>query len=56
MSKVSPFHSTKPNTRNVYHDNNQCTEGNNIERHYRVDGTANRPRCDHCDRLAAQGK
>lgn len=27
MAKVSPFHSIK---QSVYHDNNSCTEGNNI--------------------------
>jgi hypothetical protein len=31
MAKVSPFHSKKIGDRNVYHDNDRCTEGNNIE-------------------------
>jgi hypothetical protein len=52
MSKVAAFHSAKQNTRNVYHDNNQCTEGNNIEKQYLRQGTAGRPRCEHCNRLA----
>jgi hypothetical protein len=56
MPKVTPFHSKKENTKNVYHDNSACTEGNNIERQYLAAGTANRPRCEHCNRLAAQGK
>ena len=51
MAKVAAFHSVKQNTRNVYHDNNSCTEGNNIETHYRRSGTAGRPRCEHCNRL-----
>src|SRR4051812_34171809 len=38
--RVAPFHSVKLNTRNVYHDNDKCTEGNNIERQYLRAGTA----------------
>ena len=56
MPKVPAFHSCKPNTRNVYHDNSRCTEGNNIETYYKRLGTAGRPRCEHCNRLAAEGK
>lgn len=52
MSKVSPFHSTKPGARSVYHDNDKCTEGNNIERQNLASGTGGRPRCEHCVRLA----
>ena len=50
MAKVAPFHSKLSGTR-VYHDNNKCTEGNNIERHNRVGGTGGKPKCDHCKRL-----
>jgi hypothetical protein len=52
MSKVSPFHSKKPNTKNVYHDDNKCTEGDNIEKQYLAGGTAGRPKCEHCQRLS----
>jgi len=51
MAKVSPFHSVRPNTRNVYHNNDKCTEGNNIETQYKRSGTDGRPLCDHCNRL-----
>lgn len=51
MAKVSPYHSAKPGTR-VHHDNNRCTEGNNIESYNRRPGTGGHPRCDHCKRLA----
>jgi len=51
MAKVPPFHSKKPNTKNVYHDNDKCTEGNNVEKQYLASGTAGRPRCEHCNRL-----
>ncbi len=50
MAKVSPFHSKLSGTR-VFHDNNSCTEGNNIESYNRVPGTGNLPRCEHCERL-----
>jgi hypothetical protein len=50
MAKVSPFHSKLSWTR-VYHDNNVCTEGNNIESYNRVSGTGGRPKCEHCKRL-----
>lgn len=56
MSYKAPWHSTKPNTKNVYHNNNQCTEGNNIEDRYLAQGTDGRPLCEHCDRLNKEGK
>lgn len=52
MAKVAPFHSSK--TKDVYHDCNTCTEGNNIEPQYKTAGTGNLPRCKNCaerDRL-----
>jgi hypothetical protein len=56
MSKVAPFHSVKQYARNVYHDNNKCTEGNNIETRYLRSGTDGRSRCETCNRLAREGK
>jgi hypothetical protein len=56
LTKKSPWHSTKPATRNVHHDNDKCTEGNNIEARYWASGTAGRPKCEHCARLDAEGK
>lgn len=52
MGKVAPFHSKRPNDRNVYHDSDKCTEGNNIESYNRVSGTGGRARCEHCAKLA----
>ena len=52
MGKVAAFHSKRPNDRNVYHDNDRCTEGNNIESYNRVSGTGGRPQCEHCAKLA----
>lgn len=56
MPQTRAWHSTKPNTRNVHHDNTLCTEGNNIERKYFAWGTAGRPKCEHCARLDALGR
>lgn len=50
MAKVAPFHSKKTGTK-VHHDNNSCTEGNNIETVNRKSGTGGLPKCDHCKRL-----
>lgn len=52
MAKVPPIYSKKPNARNVYHDDNQCTERNNIERENIAHGTGGRPKCEHCRRLS----
>ena len=54
--KISPWYSIKIQDRNVYHDNDKCTEGNNIEAKNRRSGTGGRPKCDHCTRLDAAGK
>lgn len=51
MAKVSPFYSAKETDRKVYHDNDKCTEGNNIEKQNVRQGTGGRPRCEHCSRL-----
>jgi hypothetical protein len=56
MSYKSPWHSKKPNTPNVYHNNDKCTEGNNIESYYLAQGTDGRPLCKHCERLNKEGK
>jgi hypothetical protein len=52
MAQVSPWHSSRESDRKVYHNNDKCTEGNNIETRYRTNGTGGRPLCDHCNRLA----
>lgn len=51
MAKVSPFHSKKPGTA-VHHNNNSCTEGNNIESYNKVAGTGGLPLCSHCKSLS----
>ena len=53
--KVNPYHTTTPETaygqRNVYHDNNQCSDGKRILAANRVSGTGGRPKCDECKTL-----
>lgn len=54
MAKVDPFYSANPNlapNKKVYHDDNKCTEGNNIESYYKKSGIDNRPKCNHCRAL-----
>lgn len=55
MARVAAFHSTLPGT-NVHHNNNRCTEGNNIESRNRRSGTGGHPLCSHCARLNREGK
>ena len=50
MTRVTPFRSKLPGTKK-HHNNNRCTEGNNIERHNRVSGTGGLPLCDRCKQL-----
>jgi hypothetical protein len=45
MALVSPSHSV---TSHVHHNNNQCTERNNIEPRNWRPGTGNKPLCSHC--------
>ncbi len=49
MSVVAPWHSSKDSK--VYHDNDECTEGNNIETKYRLPGKGNRKLCKKCEEL-----
>ena len=57
MSKVPPIYSAKPYAPQVYHDNNRCTERNNIEKENVRSGTggSGRKLCDHCADLNRRG-
>ena len=48
MAKVAPFHSKLDSDPKVYHDDDKCSEGNNIDPGNRRPGTDNRPRCKNC--------
>ncbi len=50
MRTIFPWHSTLPGIA-VYHNNTDCTEGNNIESRNRASGTGGKHLCDHCKRL-----
>jgi hypothetical protein len=46
--KVNPYYSIKDF---VHHNDNRCTEGNNIERENLRSGTGGKPLCNHCRNL-----
>lgn len=54
MSHAPPIHSAKPGT-SVHHNNNRCTERNNIETHNVRQGTGGLPLCQRCADLNRQG-
>jgi hypothetical protein len=53
--KVNPVHSKISGTR-VFHNNNKCTERNNIERKNIKPGTGGLKLCNHCKRLNSISK
>jgi hypothetical protein len=55
MPRTNPWHSTRAGE-TVYHNNTNCTEGNNIERYYIASGTGGKALCTHCARLNAAGR
>ena len=55
MPKTSPWYSTRPGE-TVYHNNTECTEGNNIEHRYIKPGAGGRKLCKDCERLNKAGK
>lgn len=50
MAKVPAFHSARQGT-DRHHNDNKCTEGNNIEAHNRKSGTGGHPLCKNCKDL-----
>ena len=55
MAKVRPFHSKKAGTK-VYHNNNKCYLGNDIETENQVPGDGNLRLCKICERINKQRK
>lgn len=51
MARVSPWYAVKSD---VYHNNTDCTEGNNIEPENKRAGNGNKRICSHCKRLNAK--
>jgi len=54
MGKVAPFRSKLPSA-DVYHNNDKCTKGNNIESYNLVSGTGGLPLCEECKNKNARG-
>lgn len=54
MAKVSPWYSVRQRDRNVFHDNDECPEGNAIQPEYRKAGHRCRTRCRQCAKLEAE--
>jgi len=52
MAKIPPWHSARVSDRNVYHDNDKCTEGNQIAIYNHIPGTGGRIKCEQCSKLA----
>jgi hypothetical protein len=54
--KVNPFYTKNlkegAGNRNVYHDNNQCSDGKRIKPENKESGTDNRLKCDECKTLS----
>ena len=52
MAKVAPFHTDSdeypPKHREVYHDHDDCFEGNKIKDKHREEGTGGKKRCGFC--------
>ena len=49
MAKVPAFNAKDSD---VYHDNDECTEGNNIEARNRESGTGGKRKCNRCSELS----
>jgi hypothetical protein len=55
IMRVNSFYSIREDLK-VYHNNNKCTEGNNIEPKNFKHGTAGRRLCERCKKLNREGK
>ena len=54
MAPCPPFHTSEPETPEVYHDDDACYEGKQILLQHRVPGKGvNRRRCEVCEKLAS---
>ena len=53
--QVNPFHSKRKEVE-VYHNNNECTEGNNIEPENLKQGTGGRRLCERCEEKNREGR
>jgi hypothetical protein len=52
--RTNPWHSILPNEPFVYHFNEACTLGDNIQPEYKVEGSDGRRPCTECERLSVR--
>ena len=48
MAKIYAWHSSDLMDPDVYHDDDHCADGNNVESYSRTLGTDERPHCPQC--------
>jgi hypothetical protein len=54
MSRVGPFHTSEPETPAVYHNDDECFEGQKIKPEHKLAGEGvGRRLCEVCDDLAS---
>lgn len=53
MAQIPPWYSIRQRDRNVYHDDDQCPVGREIDSKYRKMGHRCRLRCPSCTKLGA---
>lgn len=51
MAKVAPYHSINPRDPDVYHDHDDCPNGQQIPPENLRSGTGGYPRCGSCERM-----
>jgi hypothetical protein len=51
MTQIPPWYSIRQRDRNVYHDDDQCPIGKEIDSKYRKPGRRCRARCPVCAKL-----
>jgi hypothetical protein len=51
MAQISPWYSIRQRDPNVYHDDDQCPLGRQIDQKYRMRGHRCRQRCRACAKL-----
>ena len=56
MTKIAPYHTDTVDyprdVRNVYHDHNDCPDGESIQSWHRKDGDGKKPHCRVCKKIA----
>jgi hypothetical protein len=53
MTRIAPWYSVRQQDKNVYHDDDQCPIGKEIDLRYRKPGHRCRMRCRACAKLGA---